>query len=98
VRNLRANPDCALTFGTSYMVDTDGRKKGTCHPLRQCRYGYRDSLEQNFIGNPGVALYRKDVLLAVDGFDTGTQAAGDYDLIIGGGIEARDDPLEELFM
>ena len=82
VRSLRANPDCALTFGTFYMIDTEGRKKGVCHPLPQRRYGYRDFLEQNFIGNPGVALYRRDALLAVDGFDTGNQAAGDYDLYL----------------
>ena len=82
IRSLTANPDCALTFGTFYMIDGEGRKKGMSHPLRQRRYGYRDFLEQNFIGNPGVALYRKDALAAVDGFDSANQAAGDYDLYL----------------
>ncbi|WP_447599244.1 glycosyltransferase [Nitrospira sp. Nam80] len=82
IRSLQANPDCALTFGTFYMIDGDGKRKGSCHPVTQRRYGYSDFLEQNFIGNPGVALYRKDPLLAVDGFDSANQAAGDYDLYL----------------
>lgn len=82
IRSLSANPDCALTFGTFYMIDGEGRKRGISHPLSQRRYGYRDFLEQNFIGNPGVALYRKDALAAVDGFDSANQAAGDYDLYL----------------
>jgi glycosyltransferase involved in cell wall biosynthesis len=82
IRSLEANPDCALTFGTFYMIDGEGRKRGVCHPLRQRKYGYPDFLEQNFIGNPGVALYRKDALAAVDGFDSANQAAGDYDLYL----------------
>jgi cellulose synthase/poly-beta-1,6-N-acetylglucosamine synthase-like glycosyltransferase len=82
IRSLRANPDCALTFGSFYMIDREGRRKGGCHPLSQRRYGYSDFLEQNFIGNPGVALYRKDPLVAVDGFDATNQAAGDYDLYL----------------
>ena len=82
IRSLSANPDCALTFGTFYMIDGEGRKRGASHPLRRRRYGYRDFLEQNFIGNPGVALYRRDALAAVDGFDSANQAAGDYDLYL----------------
>ncbi len=82
IRSLRANPDCALTFGTFYMIDGEGKRKGVCHPLCQRRYGYSDFLEQNFIGNPGVVLYRKHPLLAVDGFDAANQAAGDYDLYL----------------
>lgn len=81
-RSLMANPDCALTFGSFYMIDTEGRRRGLCHPLRQRKYGYRDFLEQNFIGNPGVALYRREPLVAVDGFDSANQAAGDYDLYL----------------
>ncbi|HJR77622.1 MAG TPA: glycosyltransferase [Nitrospiraceae bacterium] len=82
IRSLMANPDCALTFGTFYMIDSEGRKRGVCHPLPRRKYGYRDFLEQNFIGNPGVALYRKDALAAVEGFDSTNQAAGDYDLYL----------------
>lgn len=82
VRSLMAHPDCALTFGTFYMIDTEGKRRGVCHPLRQRRYGYSDFLQQNFIGNPGVALYRKDALVAIDGFDPANQAAGDYDLYL----------------
>ncbi|MGE0276706.1 MAG: glycosyltransferase family 2 protein [Nitrospiraceae bacterium] len=82
IRSLRANPGCALTFGTFYMIDQEGTRKGSCYPVTQRRYGYSDFLEQNFIGNPGVALYRKDPLVAMDGFDSANQAAGDYDLYL----------------
>lgn len=82
VGSLMANLDCALTFGTFYMIDIEGKRRGLCHPLRQRTYGYRDFLERNFIGNPGVALYRKPLLTAFDGFDTTNQAAGDYDLYL----------------
>jgi glycosyltransferase involved in cell wall biosynthesis len=82
IRSLRANPGCALTFGTFYMIDQEGTRKGGCYPVTQRRYGYSDFLEQNFIGNPGVALYRKDPLVAMDGFDSANQAAGDYDLYL----------------
>jgi hypothetical protein len=45
-------------------------------------YGYRDLLQSNCIGNPGVVLYRRWALTAVGGFDPLNGPAGDYDLYL----------------
>ena len=82
IESLKNNLDCALTFGSFYMIDIEGNKRGLCHPLHKRNYEYSDFLERNFIGNPGVALYRKRFLETFIGFDTANQPAGDYDLYL----------------
>ena len=82
VKSLELNSDYALAFGTFHMIDIDGNRKGEPHFFEMRPYGFNDFLEKNLIGNPGVALHRKQALLAVDGFDLENQAAGDYDLYL----------------
>lgn len=82
VKRLELNPDYALAFGTFHMIDSHGSRKGEPHFFEVRPYGFNDFLQQNLIGNPGVALHRKQALLAVNGFDLENQAAGDYDLYL----------------
>ena len=82
VTSLELNPNYALAFGTFQMIDINGNRRGEPHFFELRLYGFNDFLERNFIGNPGVALHRKQALLAVNGFDLKNQAAGDYDLYL----------------
>lgn len=82
VKSLQTNPNYALAFGTFHRIDVHGNKKGGPHFFEPKPYGFHDFLERNLIGNPGVALYRKQAVLSVNGFDPANQAAGDYDLYL----------------
>ena len=81
-RSLNHHPSCALTFGTFFMIDAEGNRRNPSYPLFSHSYGYRDLLQENVIGNPGVALYRRWALSAVGGFDYSNGPAGDYDLYL----------------
>ena len=81
-RSLAEHPACALTFGTFFMIDAEGTRHNPSYPLNAVTYGYKELLEENAIGNPGVALYRRWALSVVGGFDHRNGPAGDYDLYL----------------
>ncbi len=81
-RSLSEHPSCALTFGTFFMIDAEGNRRNPSFPLTSLTYGYKELLQENVIGNPGVALYRRWAISAVGGFDLVNGPAGDYDLYL----------------
>jgi glycosyltransferase involved in cell wall biosynthesis len=82
VRELESHPECAFVFGRLRVVGTEGSYVGAPLPpyIRTDYYGAL--LRDNYIGTPGVAMFRRSVFDSVGGFDTSLHAAEDYDLYL----------------
>jgi glycosyltransferase involved in cell wall biosynthesis len=74
VKDLEAHPACALVFGRTSVVGTDGSSPMTDY--------YGELLRGNYIGTPGAVMFRRSVFDSVGGFDTTLHAAEDYELYL----------------
>jgi hypothetical protein len=78
---LSARPDCAFVYGGYRLISEDGRAIGP---------DYVDLIDgdphlafmRRGISTPSMALFRRDCLLAVDGFDESLRRAEDRDLYL----------------
>jgi glycosyltransferase involved in cell wall biosynthesis len=80
---LSALPECGLTFGRVRYIATDGSP--LCVPRTIPIDGdyYRAFLEHgNFINTPAAAMFRRDALERVDGFDERLRGGEDYELYL----------------
>jgi glycosyltransferase involved in cell wall biosynthesis len=75
---LENRPGAAFVFG---QPDIPGIAPGLLPPRVESDF-YRRLLERNYIGMPGLVLYRRSVLDAEGGFATRLDAAEDYDLYL----------------
>ena len=80
VESLRANPEWAFVSGDVRVVAEDGAPRFV--PTHRPRPGdpYIQLLRSNYIWTPGVVMYRREILRAVNGFVTWAGASADYEL------------------
>ena len=80
VESLTANPEWAFVSGSVRVIAEDGSPRYV--PKQQPRSGdpYIQLLRSNYIWTPGVVMYRREMLRAVNGFDTSAGASADYEL------------------
>jgi len=82
LRRFDAHPDCALVYGAYRFISRDG------HPLQDAAFtpigpdAYATMLRGNSIGMHATAMYRRDRLEAVGGFDPSYRACEDYELYL----------------
>lgn len=82
VDSLRANPDWAFVSGGVSVIAEDGSLRYV--PEQRARSGdpYIQLLRSNYIWTPGVVMYRRDILRAVNGYVDWAGASADYELNI----------------
>jgi len=80
VESLQANPEWAFVSGDVRVIAEDGSLRYV--PAHSPRPGdpYLQLLRSNYIWTPGVVMYRREVLLAVNGFVSWAGASADYEL------------------
>src|SRR6266436_245876 len=79
---LECDPDCGFVYGHVRLFGSD---PSDCRcPIQSAvaRDHYRELLARNYIWTPGAAMYRREVVDAVDGFDQRAGGAADFDLNI----------------
>lgn len=83
VAALETHPGCALAYGRCVMMGPAGEPWPTrCEP-RVDRDHHAALLRRNLIWMPGMAIFRREPLLAAGGFaEEGIDAAADYDLYL----------------
>ena len=82
VEALQANPEWAFVSGEVRVISEDGSPRYV--PTHRPRPGdpYVQLLRSNYIWTPGVVMYRREILRAVNGFVTWAGASADYELNI----------------
>lgn len=81
----RSGPTVSFSFARSFTIDEhDRRRRGTTHPLPA---DYISLLRRNWVGNGSAAVFRRDPLLAIGGYDEtlrtrGAQGAEDWKVIL----------------
>jgi glycosyltransferase involved in cell wall biosynthesis len=76
------SPDAALVYGGHIRISADGSQLGDDNYHPASNDPYADLLAGNRIGMNAVVLYRRDILLAVGGFDEGLRRCEDYDIYL----------------
>lgn len=81
VASLRANPDCGFVYGHVRLIDTHGTALPPLPPARCVDTDhYAALLRRNYVWTAGAAMYRRDVLDVVGGFDSRVSPSADFDL------------------
>jgi glycosyltransferase involved in cell wall biosynthesis len=80
VESLQANPEWAFVSGDVRVIAEDGSPRYVPEQSARSKDPYIQLLRSNYIWTPGVVMYRRDVLRAVDGFNTAAGASADYEL------------------
>jgi glycosyltransferase involved in cell wall biosynthesis len=81
-RALDTHPACAMAFGRCVMMGADGRHMPTSSLPRIDADHHAALLRRNVIWMPAMAIFRRDVLVALGGFAAGFDAAADYELYL----------------
>ena len=74
------SPDAAMVYGGHIRIRADGAQLGDDNYRPASKDPYADLLAGNSIGMHGAVMYRRDILLAVDGFDEALRRCEDYDV------------------
>jgi glycosyltransferase involved in cell wall biosynthesis len=82
VAKLDERPECAFVFGRCRMMDQDGTVLVTPEQPRIVRDHYRELLRQNYIWMPAMAMFRRDPLERIGGFNSDVNAAADYEMYL----------------
>jgi FkbM family methyltransferase len=77
---LRMNPECVFVAGAYRFIAADGSGLVEYPPHGVREHHYVELLRTNYIGMPGVVLYRRDLFSAIGGFDVSLKSCEDYDL------------------
>jgi glycosyltransferase involved in cell wall biosynthesis len=79
---IASHPDCAFVYGGHRLISEDGRLlwPDILRPIKGD--AYHALLRGNLVGSPMTALFRRDCLLAVNGFDETLRVCEDYDLYL----------------
>jgi glycosyltransferase involved in cell wall biosynthesis len=76
------SPDVAMVYGGHRRIHADGRPAGSDNYEAVSDNPYTDLLSGNHIGMHATVLYRREVLLALGGFDESLRRCEDYDLYL----------------
>jgi glycosyltransferase involved in cell wall biosynthesis len=79
---LETHRHCAFTTGRCLMMDASGRVMPTPEQPRLSGDPYRELLRHNFIWMPAMAMFRRNAVVEVGGFNPNEHAAADYDLYL----------------
>lgn len=77
-----AHPDAAMSYGTYVMIDSGGRPRFLPPATPPEPDAYAQLLRENMVGNPGTALFRRDALVALGGFDPAYRGCEDWELFL----------------
>jgi glycosyltransferase involved in cell wall biosynthesis len=80
VDSLAANPEWAFVSGDVRVIAEDGSTRYVPEPRPRSGDPYIQLLRSNYIWTPGVVMYRRDILRAVNGYVTWAGASADYEL------------------
>jgi glycosyltransferase involved in cell wall biosynthesis len=75
-------PDAAMVYGGHRRIRANGDRVGCDNYKAVSEDAYCDLLSGNPIGMHAAVLYRRDVLMALGGFDEGLRRCEDYDLYL----------------
>jgi glycosyltransferase involved in cell wall biosynthesis len=79
---MATHPDCAFVYGGHRLISEDGHSLW-CDIVRPIEGdGHLALLRRNLAGSPVAVLFRRDCLLAVNGFDESLRRCEDYDLYL----------------
>jgi glycosyltransferase involved in cell wall biosynthesis len=81
-RRLEEHPECAFVFGRCVVMDHDGTLLVTPEQPRIVREHYRELLRRNYIWTPAAAMFRRDPLERIGGFNSDVDAAADYEMYL----------------
>ena len=81
-RRLDEHAECAFVFGRCVVMDQDGTLLITPEQPRIVRDHYRELLRQNYIWTPAAAMFRRDPLERIGGFNPEVNAAADYEMYL----------------
>ena len=76
------SPDAAMVYGGHIRISADGSQLGADIYRPASNDPYADLLAGNSIGMNAAVLYRRDILLAVGGFDEALRLCEDYDIYL----------------
>ena len=76
------HPEAAMVYGGHRRIGPEGAPIGIDHYRAAGEDIYADLLVTNFIGMHATVLYRRDILLAVGGFDEELYRCEDYDVYL----------------
>ena len=79
---LAAAPACAMAYGRCVMIGPDGTEWPTPQQHRVLCGHHAVLLHTNPIWTPAMAIFRRSVLLACNGFRDGFDGSADYDLYL----------------
>jgi glycosyltransferase involved in cell wall biosynthesis len=77
---IAARPDCAFVYGGHRMISEQGHPVGADCFWPIVGNAHLALLRGNLLGPPATGLYRRDCVLAIEGFDGRVCSAEDYDL------------------
>ncbi len=84
-RTLERHPDAVATYGTFIKIRENGERQPGQKPLELQRYPSGDILaqviEQNIFANGGHVLLRRDIALAIGGFDRRLSLSEDWEFL-----------------
>ena len=75
-------PEAAMVYGGHRRIDANGKPAGSDHYEGVSKDPYADLLSGNRIGMHATVLYRREVLLALGGFNEQLRRCEDYDLYL----------------
>lgn len=75
-------PDAAMVYGGHRRIRANGDRVGCDNYKGVSEDAYGDLLSGNRIGMHATVLYRRDILMALGGFDEGLRRCEDYDLYL----------------
>lgn len=79
---MAAHPMAAFVFGRCRMMADDGTLVSTPEQPRLERDHYRELLKRNYIWMPATAMFRREDIERVGGFDPTVNAAADYSVYL----------------
>lgn len=82
VRSHQSNPSAGLVYGQYRSIAFDGTPSHTPSQLRVDEDHYTEFLRRNYIGLPGMAMHRREVLESMGGWDRTADHAGDWELYL----------------
>jgi glycosyltransferase involved in cell wall biosynthesis len=82
VREITTHPEYAFVTGDYRQVNHEGNLLGESNFPRDVSEPYLTLLRKNYIMNPAMVLYRREVLESFGGFDPKLRATQDYDLYL----------------
>ena len=79
---LSSNPALGFTAGYSQFITREGQAQPTMQPVRGAGDAYLALLRRNSIRNPGMVMFRREILQRSGAFASGVDACADYELYL----------------